>query len=227
MDRPAGKSSFSFHPLTPERWDDFALLFGPRGACAGCWCMFWKQSSPDFNRLKGSGNRAAMRRIVTRGEVPGILAYEGETPVGWCAVAPREAYPRLDRSRVLKRIDEEPVWSIVCFFVARTHRRRGLTVSLLKAAVAHARKAGAKIVEGYPVEPRKGAMPDVFAYTGLASAFLAAGFEEAARRSPVRPIMRIRTARTRAAGTKTRSRTASPAPRSRSGSSRPSTRRPA
>lgn len=222
----AAKPGLSFHPLTPDRWADFALLFGPRGACAGCWCMFFRESSADFNRRKGAGNRAAMRRLVAQGATPGILAYDGGAPVGWCAVAPREAYSRLERSRVLKRIDDEPVWSIVCFFVARTHRKRGLTVRLLKAAVAFARTQGAEIVEGYPVEPRKGAMPDVFAYTGLASAFRAAGFEEVARRSPVRPIMRIRTTRTRTAGTKTRSRTSSPPPPSRSGSPRPSPRRP-
>jgi len=126
---------------------------------------------------------------------PGIIAYAGGEPVGWCAAAPRDSYPVLDRSRVLKRIDDEPVWSVVCFFIAKHFRRRGLTVELLRAAVRHAARRGARIVEGYPVEPRKGAMPDAFAYTGLAAAFRRAGFTEAARRSETRPIMRIYTKR--------------------------------
>src|SRR5688572_10778890 len=155
---------YAFHPLTPDRWDDLVRLFGPKGACGGCWCMWW---------------RAA----------PGVLAYDGDEPVAWCAIAPREAYPRLERSRVMAPVDERPVWSVTCFFVARDHRRRGLTVALLRAAARFAAERGARIVEGYPIEP--GArQPDAFVYTGLASAFLAAGFEEVARRSPTRPVMR-------------------------------------
>ncbi|HZE88475.1 MAG TPA: GNAT family N-acetyltransferase, partial [Verrucomicrobiae bacterium] len=121
---------------------------------------------------------------------PGILAYSGDRAVGWCAVAPRAALSALERSRILQPVDDQPVWSITCFFVAKPYRRRGLTVKLIEAAAAHARKGGATIVEGYPVEPRKGAMPDVFAFIGLAAAFRRAGFTEVARRSDARPIMR-------------------------------------
>jgi GNAT superfamily N-acetyltransferase len=140
-----------------------------------------------------------MKRVVERGPAPGLIAYADGEPVGWCAVAPRESYPVLERSRVLKRIDDEPVWSIVCFFVAKRFRERGLTGELIRAAVRHAASHGARIVEGYPVEPAKGRTADVFAYTGLASAFRKAGFTEAARRSPTRPIMRIAAKRTRTA----------------------------
>ena len=124
------------------------------------------------------------------GESPGILAYADGQPVGWCAVAPRQAYPTLARSRVLKPVDERPVWSVTCFFVAKGFRRQGVTTRLLEAAAKFAKSRGAKIIEGYPVEARKGQMPDVFAYTGLPSAFRQAGFAEVARRSPTRPIMR-------------------------------------
>jgi GNAT superfamily N-acetyltransferase len=181
-----------FHPLTADRWGDLERLFGERGACGGCWCMFWRRPRRVFAAQKGAGNRRAFRRLVASGPPPGILAYVGSDPAGWCALAPREAYSSLARSRVLAPVDDRPVWSVTCFFVARPHRRSGLSVSLLRAAVDHARRRGARIVEGYPVEPKKGAMPDAFAWTGLASAFRAAGFHEALRRSASRPIMRRR-----------------------------------
>ncbi len=125
-----------------------------------------------------------------RVEPVGLLAYDGDEPVGWCAVAPRDEFSSLNRSRVLKRVDDQPVWSVVCFFVKRSHRHQGLTVRLLKTAIDFAAEHGASIVEGYPIEPRKPEMPPVFAFTGLASAFLEAGFVEVARRSETRPIMR-------------------------------------
>lgn len=152
--------------------------------------MWWRLSRAQFDRQKGEGNREVLRDIVLSGQVPGLLAYAGEEPVGWCAVAPRETFPALERSRILKRVDDKPVWSVVCFFVARRYRGRGLTVALLRAAVEHAACHGACIVEGYPVEPRKDRLPDPFIYTGSASAFRQAGFVEVARRSETRPIMR-------------------------------------
>jgi GNAT superfamily N-acetyltransferase len=181
----------SFHPLTPDRWAEIETLFGPRGACGGCWCMAWRLSPADFNRQKGDGNRRALRALVAKGEPTGILACEGELPIGWCAVAPREATPRLERSRVLARVDDAPVWSVTCFYVARSHRKLGVTVALLRAAAAHARRSGARILEGYPTEPREGELPAAFVWTGLASAFCAAGFTEVARRSARRPIFRL------------------------------------
>jgi len=188
--RSTGLPSLKFHSVTPERWRDLETLFGERGACAGCWCMWWRLRRSEWQRQRGQGNKRALKRIVESGEEPGVLAYAGGEPVGWCAVAPREAYAALARSRVLKPVDANPVWAIVCFFVARPFRRRGLTVRLLKAAVRHTRERGARIVEGYPVEPKKGSMPDAWAYTGLASAFVKAGFVEVLRRSETRPIMR-------------------------------------
>jgi GNAT superfamily N-acetyltransferase len=127
---------------------------------------------------------------VRRGERPGLLAYDGATPVGWVAVEPRGAYPRLARSRSLAPVDEAPVWSITCFFVARSHRHRGVTRALIDAAGAHARAAGATLLEAYPVDLAR-PTGDAFVYTGAASTFAAAGFEEVARRTPTRPIVRL------------------------------------
>jgi GNAT superfamily N-acetyltransferase len=178
-------------PLVPNRWVDFEHLFGPRGACAGCWCQYWKLSRKDFTAGQGDLNRLAQKGIVTSGQIPGLLAYVDGIPAGWVAVEPRENYPVLNNSRILKPIDDIPVWSVTCFFVAKKYRSQGLTVTLLKAAIDHVAKQGGKVVEGYPVESRAaGKMPPVFVYTGLASAFKQAGFSEVGRRSETRPIMR-------------------------------------
>ncbi len=185
------RSPYVFHPLTADRWNDLEALFGPRGACGGCWCMYWRLPRSKYDAGKGASNRRAFHKLVAGGAVPGILAYAGDEPVGWCAVAPREEYPGLGRSRILKPIDEKPVWSVTCFFVRRDHRFKGVTTQLLRAAARFAAGNGAQILEGYPTAPSsEGAMPGAFAWTGLASAFLKAGFKEVARRSPTRPIMR-------------------------------------
>src|SRR5215470_11672322 len=116
------------HPLTPDRWDDFETLFGARGACGGCWCMLWRLSRSEFEQNKGEGNREAMKQLVEADELPGLLGYLDDEPVGWCAVAPRESYPALERSRILKKIDDTPVWSISCLFVHKNHRKKGVSV---------------------------------------------------------------------------------------------------
>ena len=154
--------------------------------------MFWKETGGESGAQGGEANRLAQQAIVASGVVPGLLAYLDGVPAGWIAVEPRDRYPRLARSRILKPLDDTPVWSVTCFFVDRKYRGQGLTVALLKAAVEHVARQGGKVVEGYPTEPRQpGKAPPVFVYTGLVSAFLQAGFTEAGRRSPTRPIMRF------------------------------------
>jgi GNAT superfamily N-acetyltransferase len=185
------KTSFAYFPVDANRWGDLEKLFGPRGACAGCWCMFWRLKRADFSTQAGDGNRQKLRELIEGGAPVGVLAYAGEEPVGWCAAAPREDYPALERSRVLRRVDDRPVWSITCFFTARRLRRKGLTEGLLRAAVAYARQQGATLIEGYPIEPQKDRYPDAFAYTGFASTYQKAGFSEAARFSERRPIFRL------------------------------------
>ena len=117
-----------FKPLTKDRWSDFEELFGKRGAYGGCWCMWWRLTRKEFEQGQGEGNRQAMHAIVNSGKIPGILAYHKGKPVGWCSVAPREQFGPLERSRILKRIDDRAVWSIVCFFVAKGLRRQGITM---------------------------------------------------------------------------------------------------
>jgi GNAT superfamily N-acetyltransferase len=185
-----GKPQLTFAPLTPERWRDFTALLGRHGGAGGCWCMWWRQTNRDFAARKGDKKRRAMKRVVDAGREPGILAFAGDQPVGWCAVAPREEYPRLARSRILQPVDDREVWSVVCLYIAREYRRQGVATALLEAAAAHVRRRGGRMIEGYAVEPRKGQMPDLFGFHGLAASYQRAGFREVARRSPTRPIMR-------------------------------------
>jgi GNAT superfamily N-acetyltransferase len=163
--------------------------------------MVWRRPRAEYEAGKGAVNKAAMKALVKNEAVPGVLAYSDGVPVGWCAIAPRQDYVALERSRVLKAVDDLPVWSISCLFVNKAFRGKGVSVELLKAAVRFAGERGATVVEGYPVEPKTQTMPAAFAWTGLASAFLQAGFTEHHRGSPTRPIMRISiapTARSRA-----------------------------
>lgn len=152
--------------------------------------MWWRVRRADFEYQFGEGNRQALKQIIDSGQVPGILAYHQGQPIGWCSVAPREAFPVLDRSPVLKRVDDQPVWSIVCFVVARAYRRQGLMSALIRAAVVYAAGQGARIVEAYPILPEESADPRWLVFSGVRSAFERAGFVEVARRSRVRCIMR-------------------------------------
>ena len=188
----ATKTKFDFFPATADRWTDLETLFGSRGACGGCWCMTWRLPRAEFNRNKGEANRQALRELVRRGPAPGVLAYADGKPVGWCAVAPREVYPALERSRILKPVDHQPVWSISCLFVEKSYRRQGLSAQIIQAAAEFAKTQGAKIVEGYP-QVVAGDLPAAFVWTGLEQSFLKAGFIEVARRSPKRPILRSQT----------------------------------
>ncbi len=171
------------HPVTPDRWADMVDLFerpGPRGGrqvSSGCWCMYWRLDNASFDQFwgrgdeRGAGNKAAMGEIVAAGRVPGLLAYTDGQALGWVSVAPREEFPRVEKSRALRPVDDEPVWSIVCFYIHRTAHGRGIGRALLDAAVEHARSAGARIVEGYAVEAGDGDP-----YTGFRSMFEACGF---------------------------------------------------
>jgi GNAT superfamily N-acetyltransferase len=180
----------TFHSATPGRWRDIETLFGERGACAGCWCMYWRRKRSVWEKQKGAGNKQAFKKIVRAGPPPGVLGYAKGEPVGWCAIAPRASNPVLGNSRVLKPVDEQRVWSVTCLFIRRDWRRKGLSSKLIGAAAALAKKHGARLVEGYPTDPKGKRQGDAFVWTGLVRSFEEAGFVEVARRSPARPIMR-------------------------------------
>jgi GNAT superfamily N-acetyltransferase len=178
------------YPLDSKRWSDFELLFGDRGACGGCWCMYWRLKRSEFVEGRGNVNKLSMKALVDRNENTGLIAYVNGKPAGWCALAPREVYSKLENSKVWKRVDDQPVWSIPCFFVAKSFRRKGILLELIKGAVHYCKSKGANILEGYPVAPYAGKIPDAFAYTGFPSVFEKAGFVESARRSRSKPILR-------------------------------------
>jgi GNAT superfamily N-acetyltransferase len=180
------------HVATAERWDDLVDLFvrlGPRGGVPqtnGCWCQFWHLRGKAYWDGHGAANRTRLDDEVRGGTEPGLLAYVDGAPVGWCRVGPRESFDRLEHSQKLARVDDEDVWSVVCFYVHPDAKRHGVASALLDAAVDRARAHGARILEGYPVE--EGHM-NIDAYTGYLPMFLAAGFEtvrEAGRRVIVR-----------------------------------------
>ena len=177
--------------LTPKAWPDFEKLFGPRGACGGCWCMHARMRNKDYEAAKGEGTKAAMKALVEGGASPGILAYRDGEPIGWCSVGPRADFPRLETSRILAPVDDKPVWSITCLVVEKASRRQGVSAFLIRAAMEFAASKGATILEAYPVIPKKDPMPPVFAWNGIYSTFERLGFEIAAARSDTHPVVRI------------------------------------
>jgi len=152
--------------------------------------MHWKLRGKAYDEARHYETRQMHKTIVDSGVSTGLLAYLHGDVVGWVAVEPRAAYQKLAHSRILKPVDNQEVWSVTCFFVAKKFRGRGINVELLKAAVEYVKRQGGKIVEGYPVDAKEDS-PAPFVFTGAASAFKQAGFKEAARRTPTRPIFRF------------------------------------
>lgn len=182
-------------PVTPSRWQDLLALFGPNGAYSGCWCMYHRQTSNEFQSKVGERNRAEMKALVEKRRVPGLIAYVEREPAGWVSVAPRTEFGRVERSPLSKHLDpaatSEGTWSITCFFIHRAHRGKGIASALVKSAVDHAVGKGARIVEGYPFDPAyRDKWSSAEAYIGTVDMFSAAGFQEVERRKPGRPLMR-------------------------------------
>jgi len=186
---PKGKTieTLELLPLTPERWSDFEKVFGPYGASSGCWCMFWRLGK-EYNSSKGASNKAAMKTLVQSGVETGLIAYADGEPAAWVTVAPRADYVRLATSKHLYPVDDQPVWSIPCFFVHRNYRGSHLMGELINGAVEYARQHGAKIIEAYPIDIHEKTSSGNL-YTGVQSAFEKCGFTEIARRED-RPILR-------------------------------------
>lgn len=153
--------------------------------------MYWRIKRAEFDKQYGKKNKMALRKIIQSGQAPGILCYLGNEPIGWCSIARREAFPVLDRSPTLKRVDEKPVWSIVCFFIAKEYRNQGYSKALIKAALAYAKAQGAKIIEAYPFKSSKPKVQSYQSYMGFHRTFKELGFKDTMSRSKIRPIMRL------------------------------------
>ena len=179
-------------PVTADRWPDLSAFFGPNGAYSNCWCAWFRVRAKDFDN--GPGNRRVLRRLTQDGAVPGLLAYDGNDPVGWVSVAPRPQFERLTRSRVIGPLDpDEPdVWSLVCFWIPARQRRIGIGTALLDGAVDYARSHGAASVEAYPVDTVGERRAGAELFTGTVGMFRKAGFRISAHPSGGRPIARLR-----------------------------------
>jgi GNAT superfamily N-acetyltransferase len=173
-------------PLTSDRWPALEDLFGSNGACNHCWCMYWRIGAA-YRKRSRAENKAAFRVVVERGSPPGLLAYDGEVPVGWCQLTPRADLPWIERIWRLRRVDDVAVWSLSCLYVRKGCRRRGVTSALIAAALTAAKRAKAPALEAYPFDA---AVSPSATGTGYASTFARVGFETVARRVPARPIMR-------------------------------------
>jgi len=173
------------HPLTPDLWPSLEDLFGEKGACNGCWCMYWR-IGPAYRKRPRDENKEAFREVVAQGPPPGLIAFDGELAVGWCQLTPREDLQWLDRS--WKRVDSVPVWAISCFYVRIGCRRRGITAALIDAAVKAAKRARVRVLEAYPFDAT---LSPSASSTGYVSTFARAGFKVVGYRIPPRPIMRL------------------------------------
>jgi GNAT superfamily N-acetyltransferase len=192
--RKSDKPVLEFHPVTIDRWRDLVQLFEHHGNPGYCWCMRWRARSAEFLPLKTQGRKNALKQMVRTGTPIGILGYLDGAPVGWCSIAPRETCTHLEHSTTLKRVDDLPIWSVVCFFVNRKMRGQHFALDLLRAAVEYARSQGAAVIEGYPVEPRKNAsgqlQPAIYNFMGYVSTFRQAGFRDITPPGRDRRVMR-------------------------------------
>lgn len=157
--------------------------------------MYYRRSGKRAPPPKGStvaqANRRDLKALVDAGEFIGLIAYQGRTPVGWLSLGPRAGYAKLQRSSVMKPVDDLPVWSIICFVVPSEYRGQGVARALLDGAIAFAKRRRVRLLEAYPVD-KPSRSHDDFMWFGAKSMFDAAGFEEVARRKPARPVVRIR-----------------------------------
>jgi GNAT superfamily N-acetyltransferase len=178
--------TLEFHPVTPERLGDLERFSREHGKFRYCSCMRWRMTGTRFKESTADERAARLEGLVKDGTPVGVLAYADGRPVGWCSVAPRETYAALERSRALARLDDAPVWAVVCFFIDRGFRRRGATEGLLRAAVQYAVSCGASVIEGYPVPPDS----RLYTFMGSPATFVKAGFVDVTPDGSERRFMR-------------------------------------
>jgi ribosomal protein S18 acetylase RimI-like enzyme len=181
--------------LTPDRWPDVEAIFSARGCSVArsCWCMYYRRtgsSPPPAGKTRAQVNRAALKALAKADPPAGLIGYRGRTPVGWISLGPREDFKRLARSSVMKAVDDQPVWSVICFVVPAEHRHQGVANAMLAAAIAYAKRRGVKLLEAYPVD-KTPPLSDGSLWFGAKSMYDAAGFREVARRKPTRPVVRL------------------------------------
>lgn len=189
-------TELTFHPLTPDRWDDLVDLFETDSITRMCWCMAPRLTGAELREFKPADRKKMFRSLVSQGKAPGLLAYKGKEAVGWIAVAPRAMTPDWNRGRKSSAVENDAdaadagCWGASCFFVRSGHRKQGMTTELLDAGIAHAKKGGAKRLEACPIshDDKRSA---VGMFVGPLRVFERAGFEKVLERKPGRPLMRL------------------------------------
>lgn len=168
--------SWQTHPVTADRFEDFADVINRKRNDKHCWCLSHRLRPAEIEGLGGGSREQAMRRLCERENPPGVVSYADDVPVGWCSIGPRAEIPTLVRSKLIRPIDDVPVWSIICVVVRPGHRRKGVAVRMLEDAVAYAASRGAPVVEAYPVDPPE-RMDLTMAFVGTRGMFEQVGFE--------------------------------------------------
>lgn len=188
-DHLAPSGNVRVEPMSPERWPDLETLFGEKGGSEDCWCMFWRLGNAAFARQTAQEHHDGLKAIIDSGHVPGMIAYVDGEPAGWCGLGPREDFGGIERSSVMKRVDDRPTWAIPCFFISKQHRGKGVMHHLIQGAVRYATSKGATLIESYPAPDSKKVSSED-GYKGLAPAFSKAGFVEVKKLSSARVMMR-------------------------------------
>lgn len=189
-------SDLQIHPLTPDRIPDFVSLFGPSGACYGCWCTAFLLRPKARQAMTGDERRDLMLDRIRTGPPPGLLAYDADTPIGWMQLGPRASLPEWNNpGRSSSPLPDAPaedpgVWAVTCFFFRSKARGKGLSHAILDAGIAHARASGARLLEASPMDRAKQSK-SIGLFVGSTSVFVKAGFTEVARAKPGRPLMRL------------------------------------
>ena len=192
------RTEWQVRPLKRNDWPMVEALFGERGACGGCWCMFWRlpRGGKLWEEMKGEKNRAAFREEVESGKAIGVLAFDDDKPIGWCRLGQRQDFPRLNRSRWIHKDWQPGTWAVVCFYIITKYRRKGVAAALLDEAIQFATTRGALILEAYPAPDRwgkePGKIPPAFAYTGTRALYESAGFEETTPKGNSRPTYHLK-----------------------------------
>jgi GNAT superfamily N-acetyltransferase len=172
----AGPPAIDVVPATPDRWDDVVTILG-RGGDVGCWCQAPRGIAVGYGKSKPGARRAALRDQLEDEPPAGMLAFVDGEVAGWCGFGPRPRLPRLQRSRTIPKVDDAPVWSVLCFNVRPGFRRRGVAAALLEGVVDYARRSGAPGVEAYPIDPEGGRVDVSFGYVGVTPMFEKLGFQ--------------------------------------------------
>ena len=169
--------AFETHPVTPDRVDDFVAVVNPNRRASHCWCLSHRLTAGEIAEFGNGSREAAFRALCGRPNPPGVLGYDDGEPVGWCSIGPRAENTRLSRSRLIRPLDDLPVWSIICVVIRGGRRKRGYTIPLIEGAVAYAAARGAPAVESYPVDPGTARIDLTMAFVGTRAMFEKVGFE--------------------------------------------------